>query len=203
MGLTVTSATITLTDDDKSTGDPGEEDDVDSAELSISGPSGNVSEGSDATFTVALSAAVAKEVTVAWTATGNTDDYSPDSGTVTFAAGSSAGATQDIDIAVTDDDLSETAESFTVTLGTVGGDLSSQVSVKSTANSASATIAASDAITVSLSGPSSVDEGDATSNYTVALSPSGVTPTSDLTVNYGTSNGTATAGATTRPSRER
>ena len=97
-GLTVTSATITLTDDDKSTGDPGEEDDVDSAELSISGPASNVTEGSDATFTVALSAAASKAVTVAWTATGNTDDYSPDSGTVTFAAGSSANDTQDITI---------------------------------------------------------------------------------------------------------
>ena len=201
MGLTVTSATITLTDDDKSTGDPGEEDDVDSAELSIAGPSANVAEGSDATFTVALSAAVAKEVTVQWTATGNTDDYTPDSGTVTFAAGSSAGATQDIDIAVTDDDLSETAESFTVTLGTVGGDLSSQVSVKSTANSATATIAASDAITVSLSGPTSVDEGDTTTDYTVSLS--GGTPTSDLTVSYATSDGTATAGSRTTPASRR
>ena len=34
-----------------------------------------------------MSAAVSKDVTVAWTATGNTDDYSPTSGTVTFAAG--------------------------------------------------------------------------------------------------------------------
>ena len=89
-----------MTDDDKSTRDPGEEDDKDRAELSINGPSANVDEGSDATFEVTLSAGVAKEVTVAWTATGNTDDYSPDSGTVTFAAGSLAGATQDIDIAV-------------------------------------------------------------------------------------------------------
>ena len=186
-GLTVTSATITLTDDDKSTGDPGEEDDVDSAELSISGPSATSAEGSDATFTVTLSAAVAKEVTVAWTATGNTDDYSPDSGTVTFAAGSSANDTQDITISVTDDDLSETAESFTVTLGTITSDLSSQVSLKSGSSSATATIAESDPITVAISGPSSVDEGDATSNYTVSLSPSGVTPTADLTVSYGTS----------------
>ena len=126
VSLDVSDATITLTDDDKTTTDPGEEDDKDSAELSISGPSANIAEGSDATFTVTLSAAVSKEVTVAWTATGNTSDYSPTSGTVTFAAGSKAGATEEIDIAVTDDDLSETAESFTVTLGTVGGDLSSQ-----------------------------------------------------------------------------
>ena len=39
-----------------------------------------------------------------------------------------------------------------------------------------------------------VDEGDATTNYTVSLTPSGVTPTSDLTVSYATANGTATAG---------
>ena len=76
-------------------------------------------------------------------------------------------------ITVTDDDLSETAESFTVTLGTVGGDLSSQVAVKSSANSATATIAESDPITISISGPSNVDEGDATTDYTVSLSPSG------------------------------
>ena len=154
-----------------------------------------MAEGSDATFTVTLSAAVSKEVTVAWTATGNTDDYSPDSGTVTFAAGSAAGATEDIDIAVTDDDLSEAAESFTVTLGTVGGNLSSQVTVKSSANSDTATIAASDPITISISGPSNVDEGDATTDYTVSLSPTGVTPTADLTVSYATANGTATAGS--------
>ena len=66
VGLTVSSATVTLTDDDKSTVDPGEEDDKDSAELSISGPSANVSEGGNAVFTVTLSAAIAKEVQVAW-----------------------------------------------------------------------------------------------------------------------------------------
>ena len=38
-------------------------------------------------------------------------------------------------------------------------------------------------------------EGDATTAYTVSLSPSGVKPTADLTVSYGTSNGTATAGS--------
>ena len=193
VSLDVSDATITLTDDNKTT--TTDTDDKDSAELSISGPSANVEEGSDATFTVTLSAAVSKEVTVAWTATGNTSDYSPASGTVTFAAGSTAGSTQDIDIAVTDDDLSETTESFTVTLGTVGGDLSSQVSVKSSANSATATIAESDPITVSISGPAGeVTEGGA-GTYTVSLSPTGVTPTADLTVSYATADGTAVAGS--------
>ena len=68
---------------------------------------------------------------MAWTATGNTDDYSPDSGTVTFAANSAAGATQTITITATDDALSETAESFTVTLGAITSTLpSSQLSLK-------------------------------------------------------------------------
>ena len=200
VGLSVTSATVTLTDDDKTTTTaPG---DKDSAELSISGPTGSVSEGSDATFTVTLSAAVSKAVTVAWTAPLGTDSAvaadlstTSGSGTVTFAANSAVGATQSITIGIEDDALSEGAESFTVTLGTITSDLSSQLSLKNGASSAQATIAASDSITVNISGPSSVDEGDATSNYTVSLSPAGVTPTADLTVSYGTSNGTATAGS--------
>ena len=198
-GLDVSDAIITLTDDDKSTSEPGEEDDKDSAELSVRGPSTNVPEGSEATFTVTLSAAVSKAVTVAWSAPLSTDaaeaaDLGATSGTVTFAANSAAGAMQTFTITATDDVLSETAESFTVTLGTITSTLSSQVSLKNGASSATATIAASDPITISISGPTSVDEGDATTAYTVSLLPVGVTPTSDLTVNYRTSDGTATAG---------
>ena len=196
-GLNVTSAEITLTDDDKTTTPT---DDKDSAELSISGPASNVSEGSDATFTVTLSAAVAAQVQVAWSAPLGTDaagsaDLSATSGTVTFAANSAAGATQTITITATDDALSETAESFTVTLGTITSTVSSQISLKNGAKAATATIAESDPITINISGPSAVDEGDATGNYTVSLSPSGVTPTADLTVSYATSNGSATAGS--------
>ena len=195
--LSVTSASITLTDDDKGTTPT---DDKDSAELSISGPSGSVSEGGDASFTVTLSQAVATQVQVAWSAPLGTDaaegaDLGTTSGTVTFAANSAAGATQSITITATDDALSEIAESFTVTLGTVTSTLSGQISLKNEAKSATATIAESDPITIAISGPSSVDEGDATSNYTVSLSPSGVKPTADLTVSYATSDGTATAGS--------
>ena len=140
-----------------------------------------------------------KEVQVAWSAPLSTDaaegaDLSATTGTVTFAANSAAGATQTITITATDDKLSETAEGFTVTLGNITSTLSSQISLKSGASSATATIAASDPITISVSGPSTVDEGDATTAYTVSLSPSGVTPTADLTVSYATSNGTAESG---------
>ena len=197
-GLTVTSATVTLTDDDKTTTETP--DDKDTAELSITGPSSNVAEGSNASFTVTLSKSVAAEVQVVWSAPLGTDaaegsDLSATSGTVTFAANSAAGATQTITIGATDDDLSETAEAFTVTLGTITSTVSSQLSLKNGASSATATISASDPITINISGPSAVDEGDATSNYTVSLSPSGVTPSADLTVSYATSDGTATAGS--------
>ena len=130
----MSDATVTLTDDDKTTTTvPG---DKDSAELSISGPTTNVSEGSAATFTVTLSKQVDAEVQVAWSAPLSTDtaegaDLSATSGTVTFAADSAVGETQDITITATDDMLSETSlKSFTVTLGTITSTLSSQVSLK-------------------------------------------------------------------------
>ena len=135
---------------------------------------------------------MAKQVQVAWTATENTGDYSPDSGTVTFAANSTS---ETITITATDDALSEGEEGFTVTLGDITIPLpAAQVSL-GTAKSATATIAESDPITVNISGPEEeVTEGGA-GTYTVSLSPSGVTPTSDLTVNYATADGTAVAGS--------
>ena len=69
------------------------------ADLRISGPSAALAEGANATFTVTLSAAVAEEVRVAWFAVPNTAtaaDYSPDSGSVTFPAGSKAGGHADL-----------------------------------------------------------------------------------------------------------
>ena len=111
-GLDVTPATITITDDDTAT-------------LGITGPVGVVTEGDNAEFTVTLSRAVASQVVVAWSA-GSTatvpasaDDYSPDSGSVIFPAGSAAGATKTITMAIADDGTDEQQETFTVTLGSV------------------------------------------------------------------------------------
>ena len=81
-----------------------------------------------------------------------------------------------------------------MTLGTITSTLASQISLKNGASAATATIAASDPITVTLTGPTTVDEGDATTNYTVSLTPTGVLPTAALTVSYATANGTALAG---------
>ena len=125
-GLNVTSATVTLTD-----GEPGSDD---TATVSIAGPASSVDEGTNAVFVVTLSHQVDAEVSVAWSATSTeaaSSDYGPASGSATFPANSAAGATTTITIAATDDNLSETAESFTVTLGDVTSTLSSQVSVKS------------------------------------------------------------------------
>ena len=183
-GIVVSSTAITITDDD-------------SATLSLSVPSGEVTEGSNAEFTVTLSHAIGSDVTVAWSAASgiaiSETDFSASASTVTFGAGSSAGTTQTISIAVTDDNLSELSEDFSVSLGAVTGDLASLVSLKSGESSVSSTIAASDRITVSLSGPAAVAEGSETSAYTVSLS--GGAPTADLTVNYSTADGTAEAGS--------
>ena len=182
--LNVTSATITLTD--------GGPDDSDSATVSIAAPAASVTEGTNAVFTVTLSHQVDAAVTVAWSAT-STDaaDLGSTSGIVTFAANSAAGTTTTVTIAITDDNLSEMAESFTVTLDDITSSLSDQVSIAT--SSATATIAESDGITVSIAGPTTVAEGATTASYTVSLS--GGTPTEDLTVNYSTANGTATAGS--------
>ena len=182
-GFTVSSVTITLEDDDTAT-------------LSISGPSTSVTEGADAAFTVTLSHAVDADVEVAWSAPAAGDeavagDLATTSGTVTFMANSAAGATRTITIGAVDDMLSEGEESFTVTLGTVTSSLSDRVSVAT--SNAEATIADSDPITIEISGPEMVAEG-AMSTYTVSLSPAGVTPTANLTVDYATADGTATAG---------
>ena len=180
--LNIGSALITVVDDD-------------SPYLSISGPSDPVAEGGSATFTVTLSKSVAADVTVAWSAeagTATAADYTANPGSVTFAANSAAGATRTIAIPITDDGLSETSETFSIRLGADSGDEADNVWISTVDGSAEATIAASDPITINISGPSTVDEGDETSDYTVSLS--GGTPTADLTVNYATSNGTATGG---------
>ena len=180
--LVISSAVITIHDDE-------------ATYLSIAGPSGEVSEGSNATFTVTLSKAVGAAVTVTWAAsegTAGTSDYGTAPGSVTFPANSAAGATQTITIPVTDDSLSEGEETFSVALATDTGDQADIVFVKTMAASATATIAASDPITVNLSGSSNVDEGD-TATYTISIS--GGVPSENLTVSYDTADDGAEAGS--------
>ena len=111
--LTVNSATISLTDDDP---EPS---------LSLDSPSateGN-SGSTDLTFTVSLSAASAKEVTVDWaggtggTATSGTDHAAIAGGTLTFAAGATS---RTLAVSVTGDVLAESNETVEVTLSNAG-----------------------------------------------------------------------------------
>ena len=102
--LSIRSAVITVHDDD-------------STYLSITGPTTDVTEGTDASFTVTLSKAVAADVTVAWSAAEGTAvaaDLGATSGSVTFPANSTS---QTITVAVTDDNLSEGSETFSVDAG--------------------------------------------------------------------------------------
>lgn len=170
--FTVSPAWITINDGDRGT-------------LSLSGSGTPVLEGYDASYTVSLSHAIGREVTVGWSVTPDSGDFSTPSGSVTFSAGSTANATTTLTLTATDDLLSEVAESFTVMLGTVTGDISDRMSVDLSASSTVATISESDPITVTLSGSSSVAEGES-ATYTVSLFPEGVTPTEDLTVDYAT-----------------
>ena len=190
--FTVSPDTITLTDNDTAT-------------VGISGPSGEVAEGEDAAFTVTLSKAIASETTVAWSAPLATDtavaaDLGTTSGAVTFAANSAAGATQTISIAITDDTTLEPAETFTVTLGAVGGDLAGYVTVDPAAASATATIAKDASFgahitlsfdpeyvqegqtnVVTLTATRDSTEGDHTVDWSVATRPNKLPPTAPTT----------------------
>ena len=178
-GFTVSPARININDDDH-------------GELSLSGSATTISEGNDTSYTVSLSHAIAHEVTVGWSVTPNTGDFSTPSGSMTFAAGPPANATSTLTLTATDDLLSEVSESFTISLGAITGDISDRITLDANADSAVLQIEPSDPITVTLSGDSSVDEGELAS-YTISLSPHGVTPTAALTVDYNTADGTASS----------
>ncbi len=151
--------------------------------FALAGPT-QVEEGETATYIVAVSGGTADAVTLQYAVTGSTatagKDYptAESSGTVTVPAG---GDEARFTVTVTEDDLSETEESFTVTVSEPSlGRLSTVTS-----------IAASDAMTVTLTGPSVVEEGE-TATYGVSVS--GGVPTEDLTASYRVAGHTATAG---------
>ncbi|HEU4513367.1 MAG TPA: Calx-beta domain-containing protein [Nocardioidaceae bacterium] len=92
-------------------------DDDAEPELSIVGPSAEVEEGKDATFTVTLDAASGKTVTVEWATSDGTalaaTDYSAASGSLSFAPGE---RTKSITVRTTQDNVEESDEAFKVTL---------------------------------------------------------------------------------------
>ncbi|MBT3268226.1 hypothetical protein HN371_13790 [Candidatus Poribacteria bacterium] len=171
--------------------------------ISISGPSDTAETGdptvaftvtlsntSDSTINVDFATADGVDGTTTLNATGGSD-YTAQSGTVTFAAGSSSDAVT-IAVPLTDDITDEEDQSFTVDLtdnGTPGG---TNGTASISGASASATILDDDdPPTMDIAGPGSVAEGDSGTtsfDFTVTLdAPSEKT----VTAQYDSSDGTA------------
>ncbi|MFM2450301.1 MAG: hypothetical protein RIS44_2751, partial [Pseudomonadota bacterium] len=112
----------------------------------------------------------------------NGTTWVPVTGNVTIPAGNSS---IQLRIQTTDDTIAEGPETFSLTANPVSGSTPAPAS-------ATATITDNDgAPTLSISGPAVVDEAAGTVTYTVTLS---APSASNVTVNYTTANGTATAG---------
>ena len=140
----------------------------------------------NATLTVSLDVAGAADVTVGYATSNGTatagSDYTAKSGTLTINAGSTSGT---VSVTITDDPTDEDDEAFTFTL-------SSPTNASISDSSATVTITDNDPPPSLSVADVTVGEGAGSVTLTVSLSlASGKT----VTVNYATSNGTATAGS--------
>jgi len=210
-----TGAADTTTSDDTALGDTGVSDDTSAADTSLPTDTGvvtdttlppdsttaptlsiadvTVTEGNigttSATFAVTLSAASTTPVTVSFattdgTAKNATGDYIASSGLLTFAPGVTS---QTITVLVDGDTIHESNETFTV-------DLSSPTGATLAKGSATGTITNDDAApTLAINNVTTTEGNTGTKNFTFTVSLTGVTEV-PVTVNYATSNGTATAG---------
>ncbi|MDD9802446.1 MAG: hypothetical protein OXU53_07825, partial [Deltaproteobacteria bacterium] len=175
--------------------------DTDAITAALSG-GGAVAERGEAVFTVTLSGGThTSPITVAWAlgATPSTtdddaeaDDYSTTATSpLQIAIGESSG---EIRVAITDDGVAEPAESFALTLGALGG--GGGGALTSSGSPAIATIAASRNTTrePTISGASSVTEGAAAAEYSIAID--GDPPTGDIRVTWSVAgSGSAPAAA--------
>ncbi|TWU57387.1 Calx-beta domain-containing protein [Rubripirellula reticaptiva] len=184
---TTTVSTATIVDNDTVTPIPGV--------LSISPATVSVGEAAgNATFTVTRTGGSDGAVTVGYTTANGTatagSDYTANNGTVSFADGETS---KTISVAILNDTVEESNETFTVTLSNTTGGATLGTTTVSTA-----TIVDNDTVTpipgvLSIS-PATVSVGEAagTATFTVtrATGSDGV-----VTVAYATANGTATAGS--------
>ena len=175
---TTSQAAVTITDDD-------------SRGLMLSATSLAVNENASGTYTVELSSQPTTNVTV--TVGGATGDISVDTSTesgdqttLTFTP-TNWSTPRMVTVAAADDDDAVNDAVVTLTHTASGGDYASL-----TGPSLSVTIIENDAATFSATGPSFVAEDGGTATYTVSLS---VRPSANVTINYATADGTATAGS--------
>jgi hypothetical protein len=173
--ITSDTATVTILDDD--------------ATPTLSTTDKSVTEGNSGTinalFTVTLSAASGRTVTVSYaTANGTATqpaDYTSTSGTLTFAPGDTS---KTISVQVVGDTRSEGNETFTV-------NLSNPVNADLTTPTVTGTIIDDDVPTLSIADRPVTEGNSGTTNalFTVSLS---APSTQTITVDYATANGTAT-----------
>ena len=162
-------------------------------EIRLFGPSEDVPEGDVATFTVEASSRLPEPLEIVWSVDSEsaamTSDFESVNGTFTMERGSRRGSSRTFTVPVADDSLSELQESFVVSISPKSDPDSK--SLKIVKRRATASIRASDPITVLLRGESSVEEGQ---SAVYAISLAGGLPTSDLIVGYELSPGTAEIG---------
>ncbi|WP_420633094.1 Calx-beta domain-containing protein [Candidatus Palauibacter sp.] len=157
-----------------------------SSQLSVADAEATEEEDAAVEFVVTLTPAASDTVTVDYATADGTatagEDYTATSGTLTFAAGDT---TKTISVSITDDTLDDDGETFTLTLGNASsgvqlGDATATGTINDNDESLP-TVSVSDA---------SATEGDAVA-FTVSLS---ATSSRQVTVDYATSDGTATSG---------
>jgi ELWxxDGT repeat protein len=163
---------------------------IDINSISVAGPTAEA-EGNDGTtpliFTVTLAAVPSQAVTVDYTtvdgsATSADGDFTPQSGTLTFAPGETR---REITIAVNGDTFDEADETFGITLNNA-------INASITSAEASATILADDPL-LSITTASAPEGNSGTSSLIFTLlmrSPS----SRPIVLNYATNSGTATSG---------
>ncbi|MGM9477963.1 Calx-beta domain-containing protein, partial [Pedobacter sp. GSP4] len=161
------------------------------ATISIStAPTVNESAGT-ATFTVTLNAAVQNAFTVDYATSNGTAtaglDYTATTGTLTFPAGSAAGATLTFTVPINDDNIVEANETFNATISNVTG-----APVTIATNTATTTIIDNDsAVATITAGTNGNESGPINGTFTVTLSKPSA---SDTQITY-TLSGTATEGS--------
>ena len=164
-------ATVTITDDD----DPPS---LRVADKTVDEDAGSV------TLTVTLGRVSSKTVTVDYATSSGTAtagiDYTDTSGSLSFAPGDRS---KTVSVSITDDNVDENSEAFTFTL-------SNPNNASISDNEATVTITDNDTASLSAA-DKTVSEGAGSVTLTVSLSAEKAV---EVTVNYATSNGTATAG---------
>ena len=153
-------------------------------------------EGSSGTstmiFTATLSKASTRSVTVRYATSNGTatagSDYVASSGTITFAAGETA---KSVTVGLVGDTTVEPNETFTVKLSSPSGASISRASATGTILNDD-TAAVLPTLSIADAGKAEGNSGTSSMAFTVTLSKASTTPVS---INYATSNGTATAGS--------